>query len=204
MSADSTATRRLLERVRGGDTLAADELFARHRPRLRHVVRLRLDRRLQDRVDLSDVLREAYGEYVRDLTEYTRDPPLPLFLWLRRLTGQKLLEEHQRRLGARAQMAGQDISLYHGALPEASSASLAAQLLGKFSKATDEAVRAEMQTRVQEILNGMDPVDREILVLRHFEMLNNDETALVLGISKSSASSGFIRALKQLKDTLGP
>ncbi len=59
-----------------------------------------------------------------------------------------------------------------------------------------------MQTRLQDVLNGMDPLDREILTLRHFEMLDNDETAAVLGISSSEASHGFIRALKRLKDTL--
>jgi RNA polymerase sigma-70 factor (ECF subfamily) len=204
MQDDSSTTRNLLERARGGDSQAMGELFTRHRGRLRHLVQLRLDRRLQGRVDPSDVLRETYEAYTKNLPDYARNPTLPLFLWLRHLTGQKLLDLHQRQLGAQAPAAGQDISLYHGALPEASSASLAAQLLGKLTTSSQKALRAEMQTRVQEVLNGMDAVDREILVLRHFEMLNNDEAAAVLGISKAAASTSFIRALKRLKDSLGP
>ena len=98
--------------------------------------------------------------------------------------------------------AGQEISLYRGALPQVSSASLANQLLGRLTSASRAAMRAETQLRVQEVLNGMDPMDREVLILRHFEMLSNDETAAVLGIKKSAASNRYIRALKRLKDSL--
>jgi RNA polymerase sigma-70 factor (ECF subfamily) len=98
--------------------------------------------------------------------------------------------------------ADREVSLYRGALPEASSASLAAQLLGRFTSASQAAVRAELQMRVQEALNSMDSLDREVLALRHFEMLTNGETALVLGIKKSAASNRYIRALERLKDIL--
>jgi RNA polymerase sigma-70 factor (ECF subfamily) len=98
--------------------------------------------------------------------------------------------------------AEREVSIYQGALPEASSASLAAQLLGRFTSASQAAVRAELQIRVQEALNSMDPLDREVLALRHFEMLGNAETARVLGIKKSAASNRYIRALERLRDVL--
>src|SRR5262249_7981412 len=50
----------LLERIRGGDQQALAEMYTRCRERLRRMVRLRLDRRLQGRVDASDILQEAY------------------------------------------------------------------------------------------------------------------------------------------------
>ena len=96
--------------------------------------------------------------------------------------------------------AGQEVSLYRGALPQASSISLAAQLMGRLTSASHAAIRAETQIRLQEVLNGMDPMDREILALRHFEMLSNGETAQILGIKKSAASNRYIRALKRLKE----
>jgi RNA polymerase sigma-70 factor (ECF subfamily) len=98
--------------------------------------------------------------------------------------------------------AAREVSLYRGALPQASSVSLAHQLLGRLTTASHAAMRAELQLKVQEALNGMDAMDREILTLRNFEMLSNEETAQVLGITKSAASSRHIRALKRLKDTL--
>jgi RNA polymerase sigma-70 factor (ECF subfamily) len=63
-------------------------------------------------------------------------------------------------------------------------------------------VRAETQLRLQEALNSMEPLDREVLTLRHFEMLTNEETAQVLGIKKTTASNRYIRAMKRLKDLL--
>jgi RNA polymerase sigma-70 factor (ECF subfamily) len=98
--------------------------------------------------------------------------------------------------------AGQEVSLYRGALPQASSASLAAHLLGKMTSVTQAAIRAEHKLIVQEALNSMDALDREVLVLRHLEHLTNDETALVLGVRKGTASQRYIRALKRLKEIL--
>jgi RNA polymerase sigma-70 factor, ECF subfamily len=202
MNDDSTATRDLLRRVGGGDAQASAQLFARFRPRLRQIVRLRLDRRLQGRLDPSDVLQETYLDFARRVPEYVRNPSMPFFLWLRFLAGQKLIDLHRQHLGAQMRDAGQEVSLYRGALPQASSLSLAAQLMGRLTSASQAAIRAELQTRVQETLNSMDPMDREVLTLRHFEMLSNDETAAVLDISKTAASNRYIRALKRLKDML--
>ena len=94
------------------------------------------------------------------------------------------------------------MSLYRGALPQASSASLAAQLLGRFTTASQAAVRAERQLQLQAILNGLDEMDREILALRHFEGLSNGEAAQVLGLSKTAANNRYIRALGRLRDLL--
>src|SRR5205807_3620061 len=185
-----------------GDPRAVNELFSLYRDRLRAMVRLRLNRRLQGRVDPSDVLQEAYLEVCQGLADYLRAPTLPFFLWLRHITGQKLITVHRRHLGARMRDADREVSLYRGALPEASSASLANQLLGRLTSVSEAAMRAELQIRVQEALAGMEPLDREVLALRHFEMLTNAETAQVLGIKKSAASNRYVRALERLRDIL--
>ena len=202
MSDEASDTRDLLGRVREGDQAAMAELFGRYRERLRRMVRLRLDRRLQGRVDPSDVLQEAYLDVSRRAAEYADNPTMPLYLWLRFLTGQKLLALHRHHLGAQMRDAGCEVSLHRGAIPQASSASLAAQLLGRLTSPTQAAIRAELQLRLQEVLNTLDPIDREVLVLRHFEELSNNETAEVLGIQKSAASNRYVRALKRLKEIL--
>jgi RNA polymerase sigma-70 factor (ECF subfamily) len=202
MAAASTDTGELLRRAGDGDGQALGELLARHCERLRLMVRLRLDRRLQGRIDPSDVLREAFLEAAERFPEYTRAPAMPFFLWLRFLTAQKLLVLHRRHLGARARDAGREVSLYRGALPEASSAALAAQLAGRRTTPSQAAMRAEMQLQLQEALNQMEPLDREVLALRHFEQLSNTETARVLGLRESAASMRYARALLRLKDIL--
>ena len=126
MSENPSDVQHLVRRAGGGDQQAAAELFARYRERLRGMVRLRLDRRLQGRLDPSDVLQEAYLEMSRAIAEYLRAPGMPFFVWLRLLTGRKLQALHRHHLGTRGRDAGREVSLYRGALPQASSVSLAA------------------------------------------------------------------------------
>lgn len=202
MSSDASETRDLIRRIEGGDEHALSELFARYRSRLKRMVKFRMDRRLQGRLDASDVLQEAYLDVARRAKEYRDDHKLPVFLWLRLITGQRLMALHRQHLGAQMRDAGQEVSLHRGALPPASSISIAAMLLGRLTSPTRAASRAEMQVRLQDVLNSMDPIDREVLTLRHFEELGNSETAQVLGITKSAASSRYIRAVMRLKKEL--
>src|SRR5271166_3492853 len=156
MESNSADTVRLLERARGGDHAALNELFTRHRPRLRRMVELRLDRRLQARIDASDVIQEAYVDVVARLEEYLRDPRYPFFLWLRLIVGERLLKLHRHHLGTQMRDAGLEVSIYRGALPAASSAALAAQLLGRHTSPTQAALRAERMVRLQEALDSLD------------------------------------------------
>ena len=202
MTSDPGSTDDLLRRAGAGDSHALAELFARYRSRLRRMVRLRLDRRLQGRVDPSDVLQEAQLEIFRRAGEYAADPRVPPFLWLRLITGQRLTALHRRHLGAQMRSAGQEIALHRGPIPQATSVSLAEMLLGRLTSPTQAAQRAEVRLLLQEALNGMDPLDREVLTLRHFEELSNAEVAQVLGLSKTAASNRYIRALERLREAL--
>lgn len=199
---DRSETEELIRQAADGSEQAAADLFTRYRERLKQMVRLRLDRRLQGRVDPSDVIQETYLEVTRRIVDYAQAPNLPAYLWLRALVGQKLVDLARHHLGTKMRDAGQEVSLYRGPMPQASSLSLAAQLLGRITSPSLAAIRAETQIRIQEALNSMDPIDREVLTLRHFEMLSNSETAQVLGLSKAAASNRYVRALKRLKTIL--
>jgi RNA polymerase sigma-70 factor (ECF subfamily) len=200
--ADDAGTTRLTQQAAAGDEQALAQLFVRYRDRLARMVQMRMDRRLQGRVDPSDVLQEAYIELARRLPDYVRQPHLSFFLWLRMVTGQRLLQIHRRHLGTAMRDAGRDLTLYSGALPQATSMSLAAHLLGRLTTASQAAVRVELQLQLQEVLNSMEPMDREVLALRHFEELTNNEVAETLGISKAAASKRYVQALRRLRKVL--
>ncbi len=202
MLQDSRNPTELLERAAGGDQTAVEQLFSMYRERLKSMVRLRLSRRLQGRVDDSDVLQEAYLDLSRKLPEYLQNQELPFFLWLRHITGLKLSEIHRRHLGTQLRDVDREVSLHRGALPEANSVSLAAHLLGTLTSPSEAAVRAEQRLYVQEAINGMDPIDREVLALKHFEQLSISEIATVLELSRAGAGSRYLRAIKRLKDAL--
>ena len=199
---NSADTINLLERACAGETAALNEIFTRHRERLRRMVGMRLDRRLQGRIDPSDVIQEAYADVVARLEEYLGEPRIPLFLWLRLIVGERLMKIHQQHLGTQMRGVGLEVALYRGALPAVSSSVLAAQLLGKHTSPTQAVTRAERALRLQEALNTLDAMDREVLSLRHFEELTVAETAQVLGITEPAAARRYIRALKRLKDVL--
>ena len=202
MADDAPDLDELTRRLRAGDLDAVGEMFARCRDRLRKMVRLRLDRRLQARLDASDVLQEAFLDVQAKAATFATKPDLPAYLWLRLVTAERLFILHRQHLGTQMRDAAQEVSLCRGAIPTASTHSLANLLLGRLTSPTQAAVRAERQLRLQDALNSMDAVDREVLALRHFEELSNSEAAAVLGLSKTAASNRYIRALKRLKEIL--
>jgi RNA polymerase sigma-70 factor (ECF subfamily) len=201
-ASDDRETQRLIHAAARGSQGAWFEILDRHRERLRRMVVLRMDRRLQGRVDASDIIQDACVDAIQRLPDYLEKPTMPLFLWLRFLVGQRLIDEHRRHLGVKARDVGREVTLFHGTIPEATSAVLAAQLLGRLTSPSHAAIRAEQQMQLQEALNSLEPLDREILALRHFEQLSNGEAATVLGLDKSAASKRYARALIRLKEIL--
>jgi RNA polymerase sigma-70 factor (ECF subfamily) len=199
---DPPDERVVLQRAIGGDQAAWAEVLAPHRDRLRRMVALRMDQRLRGRIDPSDVLQEAFLRAAQGGPKYLEGPEQPVFLWLRWLAGTTLQVLHRRHLGVQARNAGREVHLLDRPWPEATSAALAAQLLGRDTRPSVAAVRAERQRRLQEALNTMDPVDREVLVLRHFEELTNAEVARELGLEESATSKRYVRALHRLKAIL--
>jgi RNA polymerase sigma-70 factor (ECF subfamily) len=203
---DSPGTSELLARAAAGDKHSLGRLLDRDRDRLRRMVALRLDRRLTGRIDPSDVIQEAQLEATERLGEYVRTPTMPFFLWLRLITGQRLLQIHRRYLQTRMRDLGREVSLTPAARPEATSAALAAQLLcGRLSSPSHAAARAEVNLRLRNALDAMDALDREVLTLRHFEQLTTGETSRELGITEEATRKRHVRALKRLRVILtGP
>jgi RNA polymerase sigma-70 factor (ECF subfamily) len=193
--------REQLRRAAAGDEACWRRLLEEHNGRLRRMVAVRLDPRLQGRLDPSDVLQETYLEAARQLGDYLSRPGPPFHLWLRGLAGNRLNKLHRRHLGASKRDAGRDVSLDE-AVPEASSVVLAAHLVGREDRPSDAAHRAELQARLAAALDQLDPLDREALVLRHFEQLSSAEAGEVLGISEAAAGKRYLRALERLRHLL--
>lgn len=192
----------LLSRAALGDHAARSELFDKYQDRLRRMVQFRLDTRLRRRIDPSDVVQDSYLEASQRLADYMQDPQMPFFLWVRFLTLERLVTLHRQHLGVQARDVRREVATLQRGLPPADTATLAAKLLGKLTSPSQAAMRAELKARLQEALDRLDPLDREILALRHFEQMNTVEAAKVLGIGESGTSSRYIRALKRLKSIL--
>ncbi|MGA2032332.1 MAG: sigma-70 family RNA polymerase sigma factor [Thermoguttaceae bacterium] len=200
---DSNASVRDTEHLQRGGQAALAETFMGHRERLRRMVQLRLDHRIAGRIDASDVLQDAYLDASRQLDRYLAHLPMSPFLWLRFLTGQRLMAIHRQHLGVQKRDARQEVALGRPAAPEVDSVSLSCGLLAQVTSPSMAVMRMEMQASVQELVDGLDPLDREVLALRHYEELTNQEVAEELGITTAAASKRYIRALERLKAALG-
>jgi RNA polymerase sigma-70 factor (ECF subfamily) len=199
---DSSADVFLEDRLRQGDSDALAELLSMHRERLHRIIRFRIDGRLQGRVDPDDVLQEAYLAAAQRLQHFaTRD--MSAFVWLRLIVGQTLIDIHRRHIGAKARDAGREVPIHgFGGGAVTSSASLAQALMGSITSPSQAIVRDELAVQLAEVIDKLEPIDREILALRHFEELSNQEVAEVLEIQQKAASIRYIRALKRLKSKL--
>jgi RNA polymerase sigma-70 factor (ECF subfamily) len=163
------------------------------------MVAFRMDPRLRGRIDAADVVQDAFVAASAHRADYFRTPTAPLFLWLRGVVNNKLLETHRHHLGTRMRDAKieRPIDLPLGS--DDSSAVLCAYLTAGLTRASVAAVREEVKSRLAAALDKMDPTDREVLTLRHFEQLTNAEAAQVVGIQERAAAKRYLRALERLK-----
>jgi RNA polymerase sigma-70 factor, ECF subfamily len=192
----------LLARLRAGDQPAVGELFDLFRDRLWRMLYVRLDRRVSARLAPDDVLQEAFLDVARRIGEYLAAPAVPVYVWLRFLTIQRMQMLQRIHLGAEMRAVGAEVPMPNGELSFASAESMAGQLIGHITSPSQAAIRHELQDRLRAALDEMDPLDREVLALRHFEELGNNEVAQVLNITKDAASKRHVRALKRLREIL--
>lgn len=203
MSLDSSIGMEAVERrLKSGDAQALAELFSLERPRLWRLIHFRMAEPLRGRLEPDDVLQEAFLAASQRLRHYADSPATSPFLWLRMIVNQTLIDLHRQNLGAQKRDAGLEVSLDGAPWSQATSASVAIQLIGAFTSPSGAAARADRLLLVQKAIDQMDPIDREVLALRHFEELSNSEVAETLGIEQKAASIRYIRALRRLKDVL--
>lgn len=201
MADDSTHA--LVDRLtKQGDEQALAELFSQHRSQLQRIVEFRMDPRLAKRVDSSDVLQQAYLDAQTRIAHFASRGSMPFFVWIRHITLQTLVDFHRRHLGSRMRDARREQTVPSGGSSNTTSFSLARQLVGSLTSPSQAAVRRETVDRLRDAIDSMDEMDRQVLVLRHFEELTNKQVAQILAIEQAAASNRYVRALKRLQDIL--
>lgn len=192
----------LLDALRAGDQAALAELYARYRDKLRRMVTLRLDHRVAGRVSPSDVLQDAYIDAVKRYSHFFEKPDQSFFGWLRLIVAQRMADLHRDHLQTKKRDARQEISLQAPANHGATSACLAGWIVGAQTSPSGVVDRRERIAKLEAALDELEPLDREVLALRHFEELSNTDTAAALDIQPAAASKRYVRALARLKTLL--
>jgi RNA polymerase sigma-70 factor (ECF subfamily) len=202
MTDEPRKTEQLLALAAAGDAAAWGALLNAEQTRLVRMVAFRMDPRLRGRIDAADVVQDAFVQASAKRDAYFREPALPLFLWLRGVVSNKLLELHRHHLGTRMRDAKREVSLEVQHKWNDTSSALCAHLTGHLTSPSAAAVRVELRERLAQALDEMDPTDREVLAMRHFEQLSNAEASQALGIQERAAAKRYLRALERLKNIL--
>lgn len=189
----------LVQRLRQGDQAALAELFEINRDRLLRMVSIRMDRRLNGRVDETDVLQEAFLTLSQKIDNFADYPDMSPYVWMRLTVNDRLIALHRKHIQAGKRDARREVSMSQKANPEESSAEIAATLADSFSSVGGKAARAEVTNMIKATLDCMEEKDREIILMRIFEGMSNAEAAQALGLTANGASSRFSRAMDRLQ-----
>ena len=201
---NSPETQELLDRAKQGEAGAVERLLETHRDPLRRMIGLRLDPALAGRVDASDIVQDVMLEVSQRLADYLRNPQMPFHLWVRHIAKDHMIDAHRRHRQAQRRSLDREQPIVPGVLADHSSLELAGQLLDQELTPASEAIRRELQRKLDGAIAELDEDDREIILLRHREQLSNQQVAEGLGLSEAAASMRYLRAIRRLKAALVP
>ncbi len=199
---DGEATLELLHGVRDGTVNAEGDLLNRHRDSLRRMIQLRLDHRIMQRVDVSDIVQEVLVEASRRLRDYVANPAIPFHLWIRQIAKDRIIDAHRRHRLSAKRSIDREQPLASQKAPDQSSISLANQFRDDALTPAAVATQRELAHHIESAIKHLRDLDREIILMRHYEQLDNFEIAQALGISEPAASMRYLRAVKRLREVI--
>ncbi len=203
MLSNSPETQQLLDQAKAGDAAAVEELLQTHRERVRRMIDLRLDPAIGKRLDASDVVQEVMLEASRRLANYVNKPDMPFHLWLRHIARDHIIDAHRRHRQAQKRGVDREQPIVPAGLADHSSVELAARFIDQELTPASAAIRQEMERRLHQAIAQLDDDNREIILMRHFEQLSNQDVAADLGLTEAAASMRYLRAVRRLRDLLG-
>jgi RNA polymerase sigma-70 factor (ECF subfamily) len=191
---NSTETQQLLDLAQAGDAASRNKLLQRHREALRRMVGLRMDPALQSRVDASDIVQDVLMEADARLADYLKTAKMPFHVWLRHLARDRIIDVYRRHRGAARRSMDRE-----QALPQTDSSNFA---VDRQMTPAAAATHHELELRFQQALEKLDDAEREMVLMRHFEQMSNQQVAEALELSEPAASMRYLRAMRKLRALL--
>jgi RNA polymerase sigma-70 factor (ECF subfamily) len=199
---EANKTEELLSQARGGDEGAVNQLLDRHRDSLRHLIRMRLDRQIQRRVDVSDVVQDVLVEASRRLGDYLANPQMPFHLWVRHIARDRIIDAHRRHRGSAKRSVDREQAMAVPGGMDQSSIILVRELMDQARSPASQVMDQELAGLVESAITELDEMDAEVIIMRHYEQLTNQEIAQALGLSEPAASMRYLRAVKRLRELM--
>ncbi len=199
---EADKTQQLLNDAKEGNADAINLLMDRHRNALRRMVQMRLDQRIQRRIDVSDVVQDVLIEANRRLDDYLNNPAMTFHLWLRHIAKDRIIDAHRRHRVSAKRSVDREQPLVAPAGMDRSTMELAAHVCDRELTPSTAATQKELARRVEQSVSQMGDQDAEIIIMRHYEQLTNQEVAEALGLSEPAASMRYLRAVRRLRSLL--
>ena len=197
-------TQNLLARRKDGDQTAWNALLQRHRSAVQRLIHMRLDNRIRQRVGVSDVVQDVMIEANRRIDRYLQNPGIDFHLWLRQIAKDRIIDAHRRHRTAAKRSVDREHRLVQEGGAKHSTMNLAGQIRDADLTPAARATRREMANRMEDALLELNELDRDIIIMRHYEQLSNDEVSQALNLQPAAASMRYLRALRKLKNQLLP
>lgn len=188
--------------LRKGETTHFADAFSVHRTRLWQIIHFRLSDQVRARVDADDVVQEVYLDAEKRLSHFASGDFQSFFLWLRLVAQQTLSRVHRRHLATESRSTQRESPPVNATAWGKTSACLSQRFVAHLTSPSQAAVKRELIADVRNSLETMNEIDREVVALRHFEELTNQEVAIELGITPKAASIRYMRALERLRGVL--
>ncbi|MEC9096694.1 MAG: sigma-70 family RNA polymerase sigma factor [Planctomycetota bacterium] len=197
-------TQNLLARRKDGDQTAWNVLLQRHRSAVQRLIHMRLDNRIRQRVGVSDVVQDVMIAANRRIDRYLQNPGIDFHLWLRQIAKDRIIDAHRRHRTAAKRSVDREHRLVQEGGAKHSTMNLAGQIRDADLTPAARATRREMANRMEDALLELNELDRDIIIMRHYEQLSNDEVSQALNLQPAAASMRYLRALRKLKNQLLP
>lgn len=199
---ETEKTQELLIGVQEGNADAVNRLLERHRESVRRMVQMRLDQKIRRRVGVSDVVQNVMIEINRRLGDYLSNPQLSFHLWIRQITKDRIIDAHRRHRGSAKRSVDKERPLVGVPAMDRSTIQLAAQLRDGEQTPATAATQRELARILEQAIGQLGEQDQEMIAMRHYEQLSNQEVAEVLGLSEPAASMRYLRAVRRMRELL--
>lgn len=191
---------RLLPMARAGDTAARGNLLELYRNYLVLLTRLQIGRRLQGKVDASDLVQETFLKAYQNFAQFRGNTEGESMSWLRSILLTHLVDLVRQHQGSRRR----DVRLEKDLASELdqSSRNMDPALFAKQSSPSHQAARREQAVILADALGQLPEDYREVIVLHHLEGLTFAQVAGRMGRTVDSVDKLWVRALGRLRRTI--
>ena len=190
----------LISRAREGNDGRLGDLLELHRRYLRLLARLQIDRRLQGKVDTSDLVQETLVQAHQDFAEFHGGTEAEFVAWLRRIMACKVTNTIRRFLGTQRRDVRLERELR--ADLDRSSGGLERVLADSASSRSQRAARREQAVLLANALEQLPPDYREVMIRHHLHGHPLPVVALQLGRSVDSVRKLWARGLARMRSLL--